>query len=381
MGSGHALSNAFYRHPAFAPHRLLRRLGIKKFWICNAAVTIFCAGSLFLGAREDNALILGSGGYGFLEHPGIFGWFIIQLFIPISIYGLLKKTVRTRSNYVALSHGQSVQFASGLYRPLLNFVGLNTDPSRRLFSLLFTAGFAGFAWNTYQNLHPGELAPLDFWDSVNFLWGYLGTRIYKFYIDALLLPSVIHIFAGIVWQQSRFFQGLVKSEAVRLLPFCSDRCGGMGFLADLILAPTIVALAASGLAFFGVVYTHRMLDLSTGMGVVVQLGVLTAFYIVPTNLIRSAIVKLKSREVSRIYAKQEAYYEEMLLGRLRGETLRTAYDHTKYFDDVVGKIDRVPKWPHLVRVFGTLGVTLTPALFISTANLVAQAVKLLAVPT
>src|SRR5205807_1232599 len=105
--------------------------------------------------------------------------------------------------------------------------------------------------------------------SIDFPAGYFSTRAYKFYIDALLLPSIVHTFAGIVWTNVNLVRHLSRQKRVQLAPFNPDRCGGFGFLADLILSPTISALLVSGLAFFGVVYTHRALDVSTATGVLV----------------------------------------------------------------------------------------------------------------
>jgi hypothetical protein len=377
MATENALSSAFYRHPAFLPHRILRRVRIKRFYAANTLLAVFSAIALFLSSYFDDSLILGDAGYGFLEHPGIFGWFLIQLALPISIHRVLKKAFRSRQHYSQLlKPGKSLGIQKHLQAPLLQYVGLQTSGSRQLYSTLFTIGFATFAWNTYQNLWPGRLAPLDFWDSINFPWGYFATRIFKFYIDALLLPSIIHIFAGIVWFHASFLRGLVQSRAIGISPFSADRCGGMAFLADLVLSPTITALIVSGLAFFGVMYTHRAVDVSTATGILVELAVLVIFYVIPTALIRDAVRGLKDLEVSEITELQKAYYAEIREGRLHGEALREAHEYTQYLDEIIQKIDRVPKWPHLAKVFGTFGLAVTPALVISSLNLLTQGVRL-----
>ncbi len=198
----------------------------------------------------DDSFFLRQNGYGYFEHPGIVGWYIIQLIMPVSIYRLLLKADDNAAAYDRLEISRpEFNFVRNVSRPMQEFVGLKTPLSRSVYSLLFCLGFAGFAWNTYQNLYPGKLAPLDFWDSVHFRYGYFGTRIYKFYMDALLLPSIAHIFAGIVWSNGTAIEALVKKGAVRIAPFSADRCGGFAFLSDLILSPAVTALLISGLAF------------------------------------------------------------------------------------------------------------------------------------
>ena len=359
------------------PHRLLRWLGIKAFCWANALLTAIAATSLFLCSAADNSLTLIGHGYGFLEHPGIFGWFVIQLALPIAIQRALKKAVRARRCYCRLSKAhEDLGFRENLFDPLVLFIGLRTERSRALYSFLFTLGFSGFAWTMYQNQWPGRLAPLDFWDSINFFWGYALACVYKFYMHALLLPSVLHIFAGIVWYHASFLRKLVREKSIRILPFSPDHCGGIAFLADLALSPTITALILSGLAFFGVVYTHRTLDISTAIGIIVQLAVLAIFYGIPTALLRGAIRRLKLSEVSEINERQRKYYIDISEGRLRGQALRDAHEYTLYLDEIVKKIDRIPAWPHLYKVFGTLGLAITPALVLSSLNLLSQGYRI-----
>ncbi|MBV8686886.1 MAG: hypothetical protein JO238_09450 [Alphaproteobacteria bacterium] len=196
-------------------------------------------------------------------------------------------------------------------------------------------------------------------------------------MHALLLPSILHIFSGIVWFQASFLKRLVDNRSIRILPFSSDQCGGIAFLSNLILSPTITALVLSSLAFFGVVYTHRQLDTSMLIGVSVQVFVLAIFYGIPTALLHGGIARLKSFEIAHIKERQRFYYADISEGRLKGQALRDAHAYTTYFDEVVRKVEKIPKWPHLYQVSSTFGVTLTPALAISSLNLLSKATELI----
>jgi hypothetical protein len=358
-----AVEKAFYRHPAFFPQRILGATGISTFWVKNLLVTLFFVVSLTACAWLDGSFFLRQNGYGYFEHPGIVGWYLILLIMPVSIHKLILKAVDNKPAYNQLEISGSIfDFVRDVRQPTQEFIGLRTPLSRSVYSLLFCAGFAGFAWNTYQNLYPGTLAPLDFWDSVHFRYGYFGTRVFKFYMDALLLPSIAHIFAGIIWSNGVAIDKLMKRNAVRIAPFSADHCGGFAFLSDLILSPAVTALLISGLAFFGDVYTHRALYVSTLMGLVVVLSVLTFSYIIPTLFIRTALSKLKEVERREIYARQEIFYRQVLLRNLKGAELRDAAEYLRYFDEAIKKIDDIRNWPHLSKISGAFGFAVIPTL-------------------
>jgi len=363
-----SLAHAFYRHPAFIPHRLIRAAGVRRLWIRNAILTVSAATALTLCAWLDNALTIADG-YGYLEHPGIFGWYLIQMIVPVAIYSTLKSATRSGKHYREIvPKTELIKFRQRVFEPMVDFVGFREPTSRALFALLFTFGFAAFAWNTFQNLFPGKLAPPDFWDSKHYIFGYVGTRFYKFYIDALLLPSVIHIFFGVVWVHLRAVRHLCKHRAVRLALFNPDKCGGFRFLADLILSPTTSGLLVSGLAFFGVVYTHRALDIETTTGILVQATVLSVFYIAPTFVLRSVLIQVKKRATREVHLLQEAHYEAVVSGELHGILLREAHEYLRYYNDISAQIDRIPNWPHLKKVSGIFGISISPALVVSLLN-------------
>jgi hypothetical protein len=379
--SDNALARAFFGHPAFLPHRLLRALGIPHFWAENLIVTLIFVGALTICAWLDGSDFLHKKGYGYFEHLGIFGWYVIELVMPTAIYNLMIRASKDEPQFQSLVvAGETFNFEYLILRPMRMFIALRTPFSRWLYSSLFCVGFAGFAWNTYQNLYPGTLAPLDFWDSIHFPYGYVGTRIYKFYMDALLLPSIAHIFSGIIWVNVLAVRRLVKAKNIRIAPFNIDRCGGFGFLTDLILSPAITALLVSGLAFFGDVYTHRALYISTLMGIVVLTAVLAVFYVLPTLFLRSTISELKRFEANEIYRRQEGYYQKLVVGGLEGSALRDAHEYLKYFDEVIAKIDAIPKWPHLAKISSAFGLAIIPTLISPTINLANLFLKMLPNP-
>lgn len=356
------LSSAFYRHPAFAPHRLLGRAGIGRFWLRNLVVALIAILGLTLSAYIDTSFRIPNG-YGYLEHPGTYGWHLIILVMPIVIYDRWLALARSRSHYSQIVEDPyrfSVRWE--LLRPAVQFVGFETAASRVLFAFLFLIGLSAFAWNTFQNLYPGELARLDFWDSIHFPIGYWVSRVYKLYVYALLLPSLAHIFTGIVWSNLRAIRLLMSKNQLRLSPFNPDRCGGFGFLGEMVLSPTIWALLIAGGASFGVVYTHGQFDVAVASGLLLQLLILVLFYGIPTFVIRNAIVTTKGASKRAIYRQQESYYDEILSGRLKGVPLRDAHEYLANFVDITSEIDKVSNWPHLTKASWIFGISISPGL-------------------
>jgi hypothetical protein len=381
MGRG-ALSRAFYRQPAFLPHRLLARLGISNFVLSNAIVTGACVAGLTFAAWMDNSLRLYERGYGYLEHPGIFGWYCVQLLMPVAIFGLVRQAAKNQPRYKRiLNRGVKFDFRKEIFDQTVAFIGLATPTSRAYFSFIFCIWFSGFAWNTYQNLLPNIVIPLDFWDSIHFIYGYIGTRIYKFYTHALLAPSLIHIFSVIIWFNISALRRLMARKEIHLVPFSADRCGGIGFVSDLILTPVMTAALISGLAFFGTAYTHKHVDVSTIQGTAAAASIVFGFYVLPTLFIRTTIKRLKLEEIERLHGAQERYYEGIATNSLHGDELREAHEYLKYFDEVVHKIDNIPNWPHLVKVFSVLGIALTPSLISNAINIVGMISRLQLAPT
>lgn len=374
MGA-HKLSSAFYAHPAFFPHYILKRLGVSGFWRQNTVVTVIFIAALTLSAWLDNSLVLKPEGYGFLEHPGIFGWFVIQFWMPVTLYRLAREATAQKSKWKRIATANGAELNDAIVKRLFNFIGFETAGSKSFFALLFTLGFAAFAWNSIQNARPGQLAPLDFWDSIHFQYGYYISRVHKFYLNAFLLPTAIHQFTALGWVQFQLLRRFTTTNRIRIAPFDADRCGGLGFMANMVLAPAISAILVSGIILFGAIYTHRAFDISTAMGIGVTLVVFIIFYLLPTLLLKSSVDTLKRRESDIIFSRQEAFYKAMLSGDLHGDELDEAKEYLTYFDDVRAKIDAVPAFPHFAQVFGTLSFALALPMLTAFVNLSAAVSK------
>jgi len=121
------------------------------------------------------------------------------------------------------------------------------------------------------------------------------------------------------------------------------------------------ALLVSGLAFFGGVYTHPSLNITTGEGFLVQLTILLIFYVGPTFFFRSVLVQVKRVAWREVHLRQETYYRAILSGKLHGASLRDAHDYLRYFNDISATIEKIPNWPHLARVSRVFGISISPA--------------------
>jgi len=119
------------------PHRLLRAIGLARFWAQNAAVTIFAIVALTLCAWRDHSFFL-KNGFGYFQHPGIFGWYLIQLIMPVAIYATLKAATRSAKRYRELmKHGAASRFRELVFNPPRTRSKINSPqlPQERVVSL------------------------------------------------------------------------------------------------------------------------------------------------------------------------------------------------------------------------------------------------------
>jgi Sec-independent protein secretion pathway component TatC len=119
-------------------------------------------------------------------------------------------------------------------------------------------------------------------------------------------------------------------------------------------------------------YIHRSVNITVGFGILVAVGILFAFYVMPTAFLTKIISKLKSAELSEIYQRQQSYYDRLIKEDLQGQALKEAYEYNQYCHEVVKSITLVPKWPHLAKVFGAFGLSISPALALSAMGLAGE---------
>lgn len=328
------------------------------------AVVLGLASALVLGvgAWADGGFYLQGPGIGFIEHPAIWTFLAMQVFLPLSIRSSLTRLARSRKALKKITGGEA--FDQSISTPLVQFVRFLTVEGRAVAALLFLGGLANFVWNSYQNQRPEIVGPYEFWDSIHFPISYWLTRLYKLYLFVWLFPYVGLIHAGVVACVLRALRRARTAGRVQLEPFSSDGAGGLGFVPSLVTTPVVWTLALSALATVGAFVVHRELDATPLMGVASVLATVVVAYGLPIGYLRVDLAALKRQAIDRLrHAQQRCYEELMNADRIDAVHLKSASDTLDYFDRLCSRVEAISTYPHFRRVAASALPALIPGMF------------------
>lgn len=345
----------------FAFHSYVGRRFKVRFLTQCYLIAAFSALSVFVASLADHSLILSGRNVGLLQHPTIWSFIGLQIALPISIANSLKKLLKSRINIHSLIKTDH-KFSESLLRPVLSFIHLETAGSKSIAALIYSVGLAAFVWNTYQNQHPGQVVPYDFWDSKTYFWGFWVTRIYKFYLFVLLLPYIALVHIAILTVTLRFIRKSRIHGNLKIIPFHADGVGGLGFIPGLITTPVIVATLISSIPTAAAFEIHRRADVTPLIGLWLLILSSGIAYIVPILFLRSDIIASKQEIIGKLRSLEQNYYARIIDGQnLDFDTLKRGSEALDYFDKVCSKIQSISNYPHLKHLIRYLGLALTPS--------------------
>ncbi|WP_156332641.1 hypothetical protein [Rhodopseudomonas sp. AAP120] len=324
------------------------------------ALAACAAIAIIIAAALDHTFVLPGRDVGLLQHPAIWAFIALQIALPLSIRTSLNRVGTDRT--VGLGGLPDQDFAEELQDQLIRWIRLEGSLSLTTASLFHTAGFAAFAWNSYQNQLPGILLSYDFWDSSNHFWGYWITRIYKFYLFVWLLPYIAFVHAGVLAAALDVIRKRRLAGKLVMQPFHHDSVGGLGFVPGLVTTPIVVTLLISSVPVGAAFSVHRALDVTPLMGAsIVVVGALLA-YAIPIFRLRTDIIAMKRVVIEKIRLLQQNYYSRIVSDeKIQIETLRQGNEALDYFEKICTKIEKISNYPHLIRLLKYLGLAMTPS--------------------
>ena len=142
----------------------------------------FLAIFLIVGLIEKN-WILPNDGLGLLQHKNIWIFLLINLISPF----IISKTVKTlECNIDAITF----ENLKNVFRDNAKLKAIAV-----LQHFAQAIGFCCFVGNSLQNAYIINQLPFDYWDSINYILSYIISRVYKLYLFAYFIPTVlIYIF-------------------------------------------------------------------------------------------------------------------------------------------------------------------------------------------
>ena len=355
-----AFAYAYFKYPAFG--RVAAR---------NAITTLVFALGLFCASAIDGTLTLPGRDTGFLEHPAIFGYFIAQVVVPFILIHSINQFWSSKAVSDTVLPQTLIGGAFRAHRRKFELAaGLRVNLGRLLYTSATLIGLVVFAWNSYQNQRP-DLVGENFWDSINFPWGYWSTRIYKAYMWVFWFPAMAHLQILLVLSIRTLLSRSAAHGGFRLHPYHMDGCGGTGLFIDSVLNPLIAFLLCATAMNLSAFFIHGKFDVTTVGGMFLTSVLFFISYLVPAWTLRQCIIAEKRRQLREIADQQAALYKDLSTASSTGAT--TISELASAIEDLstVSKdVRRLPNWPQFARVAGLAGLA-------SSSPLVAWGTKLI----
>lgn len=348
---------------AFRAHHLLGRVLGSSFALQNSVVTVLCGIAMVWASWTDDSWTLNGDALGLFEHPAIWGFLLFQAIVPVSIFRSLARLWAQEHRFQAVFN-RDVTLSDEILPRAKAFSSGQTPLGRSVAAFVYGAGFAAWVWNTFQNQQPLSVLPFDFWDSASFRYGYLVTRLYKFYVFVLLIPRLVQITAGFVFSILDAIGEAIPVREVALLPFDPDRVGGFGFVPDLVTAPVIPTLLISAIPVAGAMTVHGSVAWSPSLGVISMMTALLSLWVVPASSLASYLGTLRDQALGDLGRTQHA-----ILKRITSASEATAVEMDEarsaleYFNAVEDRIRGLSRVPHLRRVVIAIAVAWSPHVF------------------
>jgi hypothetical protein len=344
-------------------HKIIGKyLRVASFTKQTVILTVLSAGSMFLASIVDNSLYFPGRDVGFLEHPAMWGFLVLQTVLPISLARSLRKLEHTTIENGEIAY-QSAKPSKLLLPSVREFLKLRHRGSRFAAATVYSIGVIAWGLNTIQNQFPSVIVPYDFWDSTTYIFGYAVTRFYKAYLFIVLIPYLALVHTAILVAALRLVRASRLSGELRLLPFHPDRVGGLNFVAGFISKPIIITLLVGAGTTAGAFLVHRAMDITPVAGLSILLGWALLTYLIPILILRTDIVAMKKELTTKIRQAQQLKYSKVLEGTpLEFRVLEEENEALEYFDRVCGKIESISSLPHWKRLLAFIGLAATPSL-------------------
>jgi len=351
-------------YPAF---RYLRILRTSRFFSSDQSiqllVVLLIALCLCAGSASDSTLLLEGPNVGLLEHPTILAFLLAQYAVFGSVWAALA-SLRNIDRWGAEVVAQSylVPKARTVQRWIRQRIRRRTPASRTYYRLLQLVGFAVFAWNSFQNQQPYRLVGFDFWDSALHVWGYWCTRAFKLYFWVMFIPAVTHAQTYAVLGVSGLLQKAAAVHELGIKPLHHDGCGGARGFVDMVISPLTPSAIVASLMLFSSVSMHGKLDPTTVGAGLLFIVALLAVYVMPSVVVRDAIVSEKRRQRSRITDIHASMLSSLLnVDSLSSKDalpdLASRLQTLEYLRCISDQIGSVSDWPRLGKAWQMISIT------------------------
>lgn len=241
----------------------------------------------FIVCSIEKNLFLPNNGLGLLQHRNIWLFLLINVFIPILLYLIFKYLQNNlcQENWISL----------------INEFKKNSElvSVRLLQTLLVTIGLCCFAGNTMQNANLINQLSFDYWDAIHYPISYITSRVYKLYLFAYFMPTILVYVFILIKSVSKLLE--IPDEKMDEYPI--ENYEQLNILCNLGLNILLV-MSISSMLLAGNIYTiHHRWDITTITSIIISFMGSTAFlgmYLYLIKNYRVSMIKYKKRKLEQI---------------------------------------------------------------------------------
>lgn len=318
---------------------------------------IFIALTILASSIDHTFTMIGTD-LGLIQHPAIWMFFIIQAVIPFSICIALTRFLCFLKGNEIIQPETDLSIYTDFFQ---KFINRKTNLSQLVFVLATTIGLISFVWNSFQNQQPYKFLGFDFWDSINHLFGYCITRLYKFFLWVLFFPAIVHIHVAMIITLKKLLNDAVEKGFLTLRPYHQDETGGVSEIIKAAINPFIPVLLVVAFTVLSVIIVHHKVEATPIIGLCMLNFLFVMVYIIPATSLNKIIKIQKKSQVKEITETQNSIFNTLIRHEETDRLFRNV-DSLNGMLPVIKQIKSIPDWPYFNRVSKLIGLINFPVI-------------------
>ncbi len=324
----------------------------------SLVVTLVFVLLIILASSIDHTFLLAGTDIGLFEHPTIWTFLILQAIIPY----IFKKAVDNLFEFLEgadiVKEGKDLSKYKTVFT---NNVHRKTNAGKVIYSFLITVGLGCFVWNSFQNQDPYRIVGFDFWDSINHVFGYWITRVYKFYLWVLFFPSIVHMHISLLLTLNKLLKDAIKENFFSLKPFHQDEYGGVGKIIKTAIDPWIPVLLIASLSVLSALLIHKQLSVTPIVGICLLSALFVVIYLIPAITLRKIIQSEKKRQLNEVTQTQNAFFYKLSDTNESG-SLSKNLEAINGLAPIYKQVKSISSWPYYTSVLKIIGLINIPTI-------------------
>lgn len=305
-------------------------------------VSIFVLSFIIVGLFEKN-LFLPNSSLGLFQHINIWFFLATNCIIPIILSRILRQIEKTIDQTMWINFKDIFSKNAKLKSSII------------MFNFIIISGFCCFIGNSLQNANLINHLPFDYWDSINYSISYVVSRIYKFYLFAYFIPSVlIYVYLLIKSLSEILVISDIEMEEYPLKKYAqyAELCNwGLNLLLTMSVPFILLSI--------GVFFVHGGLDIVSTTSILISVTCSLVFLVMYILLIKNfhtSIVKYKNQKINQLnleLAKIHQYIFCLQCDEKNNRQLDMYLKKERYLSKIKNRVEQLSKYPAITKAIFT----------------------------